>query len=181
MIWILNLQDFPSRPVRKLVKIDYETSKVWFELCGRLIGYVCVWEGGRGEKHLSRVEYRVVSQRVTIFYSYIISNCSNKTIRHSFFMCVCCWTQVFSASNQECIFCWGGGGGWDVRMRTLVPRHFSVLLLEPIDAGILVNWPLLTTFSKLKRVLIMWLRSFFEMNFDWYSILIILLLNFQAL
>ena len=112
-------------------------------VCGR---------GGGGEKHLSRVEYRVVSQRVTIFSSHIISNCSNKTIRHSFFMCVCCWTQVFSASNRECIFCWGvGGGGWDVRMRTLVPRHFSILLLEPIDAGILIDWPLLNLSSRLKE------------------------------
>ena len=38
---------YPNRPVRKLVKIDYETSKVWCELCGILIGYVCVWEEGR--------------------------------------------------------------------------------------------------------------------------------------
>ena len=134
----------------------------WSGMC------VCVWEGGRGEKHFSRVEYRVVSQRVTIFSSHIISNCSNKTIRHSFFMCiisncsnktirhsffmcVCCWTQVFSASNQECIFFLVGGGGWEVRMRTLVPRHFSVLLLEPIDAGTLIDWPLLNLSSRLKE------------------------------
>ena len=47
--------------------------------------------------------------------------------------------KFFSASNRERIFFGGGGVGVRMRPFVLVPRHFSVLLLQPIDEGILID------------------------------------------
>ena len=53
-------------------------------------------------------------------------------------MCVLVNLSFFLHLTESGFF---GGVGWGVRMRlfVLVPRHFSVLLLEPIDEGILID------------------------------------------
>ena len=53
-------------------------------------------------------------------------------------MCVLVNLSFFLHLTESAFFL---GGGVGVRMRpfVLVPRHFSVLLLQPIDEGILID------------------------------------------
>ena len=77
----------------------------------RDIDRVCVCVGG-GEKHFSRVEYRAVSQRVTIFSSHIISNCLTQNDK-IFVFHVYVAEPKFSLhlTKSAFFFFWGGGVG----------------------------------------------------------------------
>ena len=70
----------------------------------RLIGYVCVWEGGRGEKHFAELSIELFPKGLQFFSSHIISNCSNKT-------CVCVAEPKFFLHLTKSAFFVGGWGG----------------------------------------------------------------------
>ena len=99
---------------------------------------MCVTGGGGGKKHFSRDILNCFLKDYNIFPLIPYQAVQYKMIRYSFFMCVLVNLSFFLHLTESGFF---GGVGWGVRMRlfVLVPRHFSVLLLEPIDKGILID------------------------------------------
>ena len=77
---------------------------------------VCVWEGGRGgggRSTLAELSIELFPKGLQFFSSHIISNCLNKTMRHSF-SCVCVAEPKFFLHLTESAFFargWRRGGG----------------------------------------------------------------------
>ena len=104
--------------------------------------YLCVCDGGGGEKHFSRDILNCFLKDYNIFPLIPYQAVQYKMIRYSFFMCVLVNLSFFLHLTESAFFLGGGGVGVRMRPFVLVPRHFSVLLLEPFDEGILIDGPL---------------------------------------